>query len=266
MLECNLFDWCVQYQNWDEQEGGDQTKTENHVSGQRSIPNLHWSHGDKGKFHMWHEKIFSVGRWYGTGCTSGSGLHWHVLVYSSWIGWRDNTYGLIFNEGLFFKYKVWHLSLVVLDHLCTSGFKNVVGTHVSSSHGQGHSSLSWGGSNIGWESFQQSPFVQHPSLQATSSHISNPQNFPHPLQAVSSFHPLRCYLCGGQHVQWDYQGPSKWLITNDQGKWVDKALGNKIIYILFNIGPGSCWCTTCAFSHSCSLCSDTSHGCSCCSL
>ena len=179
-----------------------------------------------------------------------------IEVYSSWIGWRDDTYGLIFNEGLFFKYKMHHLLLSVMDHLHLSGFHNVAGTQASSSRGHRRSSSSWGNSNNGQGHFQQFSSFQHSSLQAAVPNI-----FPNPPTTGSSFHGIQCYLCGGQQVHRDHQGSVKCLVTNDQGKWVDKALGNKTVCISFNISPGGCWHASCIFSHTCSLCGNASHGC-----
>ena len=121
-----------------------------------------------------------------------------IETYSSWIGQRDHTYGIIFNEGLFFKYKMQHLLPAVMDHLHTSGFNNTISNPASSSHGQSCSYLSWPGTNTGW----------HPSSsQAASSQIFPPnQHFPNP---TSSFHIIRCYLCGEQHVHRNHQGPAK---------------------------------------------------------
>ena len=179
-----------------------------------------------------------------------------IEVYSSWIGWRDVTYGLIFDEGLFFKYKMCHLLPSVMDHLRLSGFHNVAGTQALSSCGRGHSSSSWANPNNGQGHFQQFPSFQHLSLQAAV-----PNTFPNPPTTRSSFRDIQCYLCGGQHVHRDHQGSVKDLVTSDQGKWVDKALGNKTVCISFNISPGGCQRASCVFSHTCSLCGNASHGC-----
>ena len=105
-----------------------------------------------------------------------------IEVYSSWIGQRDDTYGLIFNEGLFFKYKMHHLLPSVMDHLRLSGFHNVAGTQASSSCGHRCSSSSWGNPNNGRRHFQQFPFFQHLSSQAAV-----PNTFPNPPTTRSSF-------------------------------------------------------------------------------
>jgi hypothetical protein len=61
----------------------------------------------------------------------------------------------------------------------------------------------------------------------------------------ASFHPhqlpttLKCYLCVEPHFHRDHQGNARWLALNEQGKWIDKALGNKIVCIAFNSGPNS---------------------------
>ena len=36
---------------------------------------------------------------------------------------------------------------------------------------------------------------------------------------------LKCYLCRGPHLHKEHQGATTRLVINDQGKWVDKALG-----------------------------------------
>jgi hypothetical protein len=58
----------------------------------------------------------------------------------------------------------------------------------------------------------------------------------------------------------EHQGNAKRLVLSKHGKWVDKALGNQIICIAFNISLSGCRRPSCNFSHSCSLCGGLSHG------
>jgi hypothetical protein len=175
-----------------------------------------------------------------------------IESYTSWVGRRDDSFGLIFNEQLFYKYKMKNLLPTVLEQLRQpalgpSSFpsfrsNNFGGNSFSGARGRGCGSQSWGTSNPNRGGYQ-------------------PANFPssfRPYQAQTTF---RCYLCGEPHSHRDHQGNAKRLITNEQGKWIDRLLGNKVMCIAFNIGSSGCRRgPACTYSHSCSFCGDLSHG------
>ena len=167
-----------------------------------------------------------------------------IESYTSWVGRRDDSYGLIFDEQLFYKHKMSHLVPVIMEQLrqplaaigvTTSGRGGAGG------RGRGRGS-SAGNSFNPSRGFQgQPPFTPFQSQQPPTG--------------------FRCYLCNGSHSHREHQGPATRLVTNEQGKWVDKLLGNKIVCISFNVGASGCKRgATCTYSHSCSLCGDASHG------
>ena len=168
-----------------------------------------------------------------------------IESYTSWVGRRDDSYGLIFDEQLFYKYKMTHLVPVLLEQLRQPLAASVVsGRGGPGARGRGRGLL--GGTSLYPSSsrggFQAQPF--HPSFQ--------------PQQSTT---PFRCYLCGNAHSHKEHQGPATRLITNEQGKWVDKLLGGKTVCISFNVSSYGCKRgDTCTYSHSCSLCGDLSHG------
>jgi hypothetical protein len=170
-----------------------------------------------------------------------------IESYISWVGRRDDSYGLIFDEQLFYKHKMTHLVPVILEQLRQPLVAN--GGAVSGRGGPGGRGRGRGSSsNPGRGGFYTQPF---------------PPPFP-PQQPTSTF---RCYLCGGTHPHREHQGPALRLVTNDQGKWVDKSHGSKIVCISFNVGSAGCKRgTICPYHHSCSFCGDLSHGSAKCSI
>ena len=167
-----------------------------------------------------------------------------IESYMSWVGRRDDDYGLIFDEQLFYKHKMTHLVPVLLEQLRQplAGYGNVV-----SSRG----SLSARSRGRGFPAGNTYP----------SRGNYGTQSFPSTSQVQQSTNSFRCYLCGGAHNHKEHQGPATRLVTNEQGKWIDRAHGGKIVCILFNVSSSGCKRgTTCTYSHSCSLCGDISHG------
>ena len=169
-----------------------------------------------------------------------------IESYTSWVGRRDDSYGIIFDEHDFYKHRVGNLVPAIMEQLKQSAGSNSGangnrgGSGNSGFRGRGHGFQSSGtfGTNRGGYQGQGS------------------------FQSQQSSNTFRCYLCGGSHSHKEHQGTATRLVTNEQGKWIDKAHGNKIVCISFNISPAGCRRgTTCNYSHSCSLCGDLSHGC-----
>ena len=166
-----------------------------------------------------------------------------IESYTSWVGRRDDSFGLIFDEQLFYKHKMSHLVPVLLEQL-----RQPLGGNGINAGGRGGTGFR--GRVRGFQG--AGPFP--------SSRGGFAQPFPssQPLQPSPSF---RCYLCGGLHSHKEHQGLATRLVANEQGKWVDKLLGNKIVCISFNVSSAGCKRgVACTYSHSCSLCGDLSHG------
>ncbi|KAF8804542.1 hypothetical protein BYT27DRAFT_7169993 [Phlegmacium glaucopus] len=171
-----------------------------------------------------------------------------IEQYTSWIGRRDDSFGLIFDEHLFHKYKMKVLVPSILEQLrqpsmsnITSsigsrGFPNSTGGGISHPRGRGRGAS--GGS-----------FSNHHRAGSTQSFLGHSQST-----------TFKCYLCGDAHSHREHHGPAKRLITNEHRKWVDRALGNRIVCISFNVASAGCRRPSCSFSHSCSLCGDPNHG------
>ena len=165
-----------------------------------------------------------------------------IESYMSWVGRRDDNYGLIFDEQLFYKHKMAHLVPLLAEQLRQplAGMGNtIMASSRGSMRGRGRGSGGAYYSNRGGPYSQPFPSTSQP-------------------QQSSSF---RCYLCGGTHSHKDHQGLATRLVANEQGKWVDRSLGGKIVCISFNVSSIGCKRgTACTYSHSCSLCGDTTHG------
>ena len=160
-----------------------------------------------------------------------------VESYTSWVGRRDDSYGLIFDEHLFYKHKVTNLVPVIMEQLRQSSTSGAAG-NTGGRGGPGPRGRGRGNGNRG--GYQAQGFF--PSSNAP--------------------YTPKCYLCGGAHYHKEHQGTATRLVVNDQGKWVDKQLGNKTVCISFNLSSAGCKRgTTCTYNHSCSLCGDLSHGC-----
>jgi hypothetical protein len=127
-----------------------------------------------------------------------------IETYSSWIGRRSDEFGLIFDEQLFHKYKMRNLVPTILAQLRQPNSRGAA-TAGTSSRGRGRDSQ--GGNTSNTASFRAS-------------------------QSSTNF---CCYLCGEAHSHKEHQGDAKRLIPNDQGKWIDKQLGNRIVCIAFNV-------------------------------
>lgn len=167
-----------------------------------------------------------------------------IQTYTSWVGRRDDQFGLVFDEHVFFQYKMDNLLPNLVDQLRQPS--TAVGTPVgnpgntrggSGARGRGRGFLGRGGYSS--QSFPSSSGTLQP-------------------QAALAY---RCFLCNGNHSHKDHQGPATRLIPNEQGKWVDKSHGSKIVCISFNVGSAGCKRgLACTYSHSCSLCGDIAHG------
>jgi hypothetical protein len=86
---------------------------------------------------------------------------------------------------------------------------------------------------------------------------SFPPSFPPPFQSQT----IKCYLCATPHLHRDHEGNARRLVRNELGKWIDKALNDRIVCVTHNVSPHGCKRgPICFYSHSCSLCGDLSHG------
>jgi hypothetical protein len=140
-----------------------------------------------------------------------------IESYTAWVGRRDNSYGLIFNEHSFYKYKMSNLVPVLLEQLQQPPSGNRTLAHFRGPAG----TLGRGrGLQAGYTSFPNRGGYQGPT--STNSFLGQPQ----------SSTTFRCYLCGGQHSHREHQGTATRLVVNEQGKWVDKQVGSKIVCIL----------------------------------
>ena len=177
-----------------------------------------------------------------------------IESYSSWIGRRDDSYGLIFDKHLFHKFKMRNLVPSLLEQLRqpTNGPLTQSGFRSSSSSTGGSRFSGMRSRGRGW---------RRGSAYNSNRRGYQPQSFPSSFHQQQPSTPFRCYLCGGPHSHKEHQGDVKCLVANEQGKWVDKLLGNRIVCIAFNVGCSGCQRgPTCTYSHSCSLCGDLAHG------
>jgi hypothetical protein len=160
-----------------------------------------------------------------------------IESYTSWVGRRDDSYGLIFNEHLFYKHKMSNLVPVIMEQL-----RNPTGGAAGTSNGRGGTGTRGRGRG------------------SSRGGVPGQGFFPSPQGTQLPF-TIKCYLCGGAHYHKEHQGTVTRLVANEQGKWVDKQLGNKIVCISFNTNSSGCKRgTTCLYNHSCSLCGDLTHG------
>jgi hypothetical protein len=175
-----------------------------------------------------------------------------IESYTSWVGRRDDSYGLIFDEHLFYKHKMSNLVPVLLEQLRqpASGSGSLI-------HARGSAGLRGRGRGFQTAYTSTSNRGGYQPTGATNSFLGQTQT------STTS----KCYLCGGQYFHRDHQGTAVRLAINEQGKWVDKQLGGKIVCISFNVNSAGCRRGTgCSYSHSCSLCGDLSHGSSKCAV
>jgi hypothetical protein len=140
-----------------------------------------------------------------------------IESYTLWVGRRDDSYGMFFDEHLFYKYKIPNLVPTLMEQL-----RQPVAGYGSSGGDRGFSSRSRG------RSFQNSgaPTSNRGGFQGQGSFLSS-----------QPFNSFQCYLCRGPHSHKDHHGSASHLITNDHGKWVDKALSNKIVCISLTSFP-----------------------------
>jgi len=106
-----------------------------------------------------------------------------IELYTSWIGQRNDLYGLIFDEQLFHKYKMRNLVPTILEQLRRSAGGS--GGVDLSAQGRGHV-------------FQGGSFgSNHGGYQAQPFHSSQPSG------------TFCCYLCSEPHLHKDHQGATK---------------------------------------------------------
>ena len=103
-----------------------------------------------------------------------------IESYTSWVGRRDDTYGLIFDEQLFYKHKMTHFMPTILAQLRQPPTGIQAGT---SAIGRGGMGARGRGRGAGF----------------SARGGATPQSFPT---------PYRCYLCNGNHGHKDHQGPA----------------------------------------------------------
>lgn len=164
-----------------------------------------------------------------------------IESYTSWVGRRDDYYGLIFDEQLFYKHKITHLVPVLMEQLRQPP---------AGGSGRGGAGVRGRGRGL--------PVAGSLYTNRGGFHT---QPFPSSFQSQQASNGFRCYLCGGSHSHKEHQGLATRLVLNEQGKWVDKSLGNKIVCISFNVSSIGCKRgAVCTYSHSCSLCGELSHG------
>lgn len=108
-----------------------------------------------------------------------------IKSYTLWVGRRDDSYGLIFDEHGFYKHKMTHLIPVLLDQLHQPLL------------GQGTSGGIRGGSGV---QGQGQGFPSGRPSYPGRNRFHN-QFFPAPQRASSSF---QCYLCRGAHFHKDH--------------------------------------------------------------
>jgi hypothetical protein len=162
-----------------------------------------------------------------------------IDCYTAWIARCDDSYGMIFSEVAYEKFKLKSLtpSIVEIVRQQMTDTSNYHAQNNSNGRGRGNGSgTPRGRGRGGFDS----------SGRGHSFRVRSPT----------------CYLCGGEHHYKEHQGKAKRLIFED-GMWVDKALDNRIICISFNVNPDGCRrkAGTCSYGHTCSLCGDPSHGC-----
>ncbi|KAF8797646.1 hypothetical protein BYT27DRAFT_7219063 [Phlegmacium glaucopus] len=139
-----------------------------------------------------------------------------IESYTSWIGRRDDSFGLIFDEHLFHKFKLKNLVPSLLEQL-----RQTPSIPAGFSGHRSHNSFSGGGG----------PATRGRGRGSSGSQFSNPHRsaYPQSFLGHSSGSNFKCYLCGDPHSYRDHQGAAKRLVTNEHGKWIDRLLGNKIV-------------------------------------
>jgi hypothetical protein len=191
-----------------------------------------------------------------------------IETYTSWVGRRNDSYGLIFNENIFYQYKMKNLIPSMFEHLKQQtggsfGMKAGVG-QVGGSGFTGNSSSAGGGSFMGGSSYSGGRGRGRGAYNGAQFNSfrggGHQQYFPPSFRTHQSSSAIKCFLCAGPHSYKEHQGSAKRLVLGEHGKWVDKALGNQIVCITFNISSSGCRRPSCNFSHSCSLCGGLSHG------
>lgn len=190
-----------------------------------------------------------------------------IETYTSWVGRQNDSYGLIFDEAIFHKYKIKNLLPSVLEHL-----KQQSGNlqNIKASGGQAGGGSYAGSGNVpgggnftgtgGYSGVRGRGRGAYNGFQHNSSHGRGHQFFPLSFHSYQPSTTTKCYLCAAPHSHREHQGSTKRLVLAKHGKWVNKALGNQIVCIAFNSSPSGCRHPICNYSHSCSLCGDLTHG------
>ena len=173
-----------------------------------------------------------------------------IETYTSWIGRPDNTYGLVFDEHMYTNFKLKNMFPMALEHVKQQS-NNPFPTNSTAFNSQRNYNgfPNQRGRGRGFRGGVPSRPGQFQSTSHSQFRTNPPSG------------PLKCYLCAEPHLHRDHQGEAKRLVLNDQGKWIDKAHGDRIICIAFNVSRYGCrQGSGCFFLHSCSLCGDVSHG------
>jgi hypothetical protein len=175
-----------------------------------------------------------------------------IDAYTAWIARSNDSYGMIFSESAYEKFKLKSLTPSIIEIVRqqmnsssdTSNYPNTYNNSTGRGRGNG-------------------PFTpNHSDRRGRGRGGFDSSGRGHSFRGRAA----KCYLCGGEHHYREHQGKAKRLILED-GMWVDKALDNRIICISFNVNPEGCRRRpgTCSYGHSCSLCGDPTHGCCKCS-
>jgi hypothetical protein len=160
-----------------------------------------------------------------------------IETYSAWVARRDDSFGMFFDEQAFHQFRIKNIQPNIAEAVRKEVATTSSNLPSRSSNGNNKRGTQRGKGRGGGASTQ--------SFRDSTTDI-------------------KCFLCGGNHLHKDHQGKTKRLVEED-GKWVDKALGNKIVCIVFNISLNGCRRgSNCFYSHTCSFCGDPGHGCAAC--
>jgi hypothetical protein len=158
-----------------------------------------------------------------------------IESYIAWVTCRYDSYGMIFDEHAYNKFKIKNINPNIAEQVR----QQIAGS----------SSISQPRSSYGNTRGRSNPRGKNRSVSSSNQSFREPTS------------DAKCFLCGGPHWHKEHKGKAKRLVEED-GNWVDKALGSKIVCILYNISPHGCRRNGCYYSHTCSFCGDPSHGCS----
>lgn len=180
-----------------------------------------------------------------------------IESYTAWVGRRDDSYGLIFDEHDLTQFRVKRVTQLMRGETASGRTPSSSLTRYAPASTtfpvvpyNAHSSASYAA--VSYASRSRGRALPPSRYTPTAGRAPGAQ----------SFRPSRCFLCGGSHHQRDHKGGAKRLTADANGAWVDRGHGNRIVCISYNVGTNKCTRPACTFSHSCSLCGELSHGCS----